>query len=715
MTIKTVPVVAGLSQARELASRHGHETITMAHVAKVWITGGEPFLSDTCDRQNVPLRKIEGAVDDLLADLPMNSAAAPVIDPGLERTLHRALEFEGRPTDHEVSVPSVLYQVLADRTLAVGRSLRSAGLRCALSDLTGQSRGARTAATPPEDHPNTGTGKSTDRYLRDVTEEVRRGLVAPVIGREAEIRQVCAILRQGRVPSAMLVGSPGVGKTAIVEGIAAKVVAGHASVPGLERVVELDLSAFLGGTAHRGAVEERVSELLRELERSKPRTLLFIDEVHMLFGAGQAAGGADLANLLKSALARGRIRVIAATTEDEYCARVEPDGAFRRRFQKVRIEEPTAEALVEILERVAPGFEEHHGVAIPREGIPALVRLCRAHQPDRRNPDKAIQTLDLAASLSSVSETTTGIVGPREVAEAIAERAGIPVERMTGMGPAALELIHTRLESELVGQEKLCKALTKTIEHACASHFVRRGPWMTVGLVGPAGLGLERIPGLLAGLLANRADRSYQISLAQCADRQGVDRLLGAAPGLVGYEEGGQLTEPMRRDPYSILVLEGSGTTHPTARNVALQMFTNGYLTDGRGRRVDYSQSVVIVRCQTECEEPQLLAACEVVLEAAPLGDEHLLEIARVALRAGAELHRPGVSPPELLFSTEAATRLKIDGGGPCCDRQAFEAWVMSTVFPALLDHLVPGTKALGIELSEEGEFIARAKSEGAF
>jgi ATP-dependent Clp protease ATP-binding subunit ClpC len=491
-----------------------------------------------------------------------------------------------------------------------------------------------------------------DQLATDLTQLARDGKLDPVVGRETEIERVIQVLSRRRKNNPALIGEPGVGKTAIVEGLAQRVVAGDTPKPLLnKRVLQLDVGSLVAGTMYRGQFEERLKRVIEELKASD--AILFIDEVHMLVGAGSAGSSVDAANILKPALARGELQCIGATTLDEYRKHIESDAALERRFQQIIVAEPTIEETIEILQGIKEPYQDHHTVEITDEAIEQAVNLSARYVPDRFLPDKAIdlideasarlrmykspeaaqvrraemELLDLEDSISELEksnespdrlddlgnrrdnlretladlksnwneETNQPRLSGEDIAEVVAMWTGIPVMRIAGEETARLMEMEGALHKRIVGQDESIVAISKAVRRARAGLKDPRRPIGSFMFLGPTGVGKTELTKALAEFMFGSEEALVQLDMSEFMERHSVARLVGAPPGYVGYEDAGQLTEAIRRRPYSIVVFDEIEKAHPEAFNMLLQIMEEGQLTDARGRRVDFRNAIIVM------------------------------------------------------------------------------------------------------------------------
>lgn len=493
-----------------------------------------------------------------------------------------------------------------------------------------------------------------DNFGRDLTKAAEEGRLDPIVGRDKEIERVSQILSRRKKNNPILIGEPGVGKSAIAEGLALRIVQRKVSrVLFNKRVVTLDLASLVAGTKYRGQFEERMKAVMNELEKS-PDVILFIDEIHTIVGAGGASGSLDASNMFKPALARGEIQCIGATTLDEYRQFIEKDGALDRRFQKVMVEPATPEETIEILNRIKEKYEEHHGVSYTPEAINACVSLTSRYITDRFLPDKAIDALDEAGSrvhLTNIhvpqniidieqqieeikveknkvvrsqkyeeaaklrdteknlleqldkakaeweAETKTKryTVSEDNVAEVVAMMTGIPVQRVGQTDSQKLLGMFDAINDRVIGQEDAVRKLTKAIQRTRAGLKDPKKPIGSFIFLGPTGVGKTELAKELARFMFDSEDALIQIDMSEYMEKFAVSRLVGAPPGYVGYEEGGQLTEKVRRKPYSVVLLDEIEKAHPDVFNILLQVLDEGQLTDSLGRKVDFRNTIVIM------------------------------------------------------------------------------------------------------------------------
>ena len=493
-----------------------------------------------------------------------------------------------------------------------------------------------------------------DNFGRDITRLAENGTLDPIVGREVEIERVSQILSRRKKNNPILIGEPGVGKTAIVEGLALRIVQRKVSrVLFDKRVVSLDLAALVAGTKYRGQFEERMKAIMNELEKNRD-VILFIDEIHTIVGAGGASGSLDASNIFKPALARGELQCIGASTLDEYRMHIEKDGALDRRFQKVIVEQPSVDETIQILNNIKSKYEDYHNVSYSAEAVDACVKLSERYMTDRLLPDKAIDVLDEvgarkhikninvpkevidlekkiedikleknkvvksqrfeeAASLrdsekrlqeelekakndwEEESKNKRYPIEEEDIAEVISMMTGIPVKRMVQAETEKLRRMGDELKGAVIGQDDAIQKVVKAIQRNRVGLKDPKKPIGTFIFLGPTGVGKTELARCLAKYMFDNEDALIRIDMSEYMEKFTVSRLIGAPPGYVGYEEGGQLTERVRRKPYSVILLDEIEKAHPDIYNILLQVLDDGQLTDGMGRKVDFKNTMIIM------------------------------------------------------------------------------------------------------------------------
>ena len=490
-------------------------------------------------------------------------------------------------------------------------------------------RAAANGSMPVSHREESKKAKTLAEFTRDLTEAARQGKLDPVIGREKEIQRVIQILSRRTKNNPVLIGEPGVGKTAIAEGLAQRIAAADVPEELLDKkVLSLDLSGMVAGTKYRGEFEERIKNTIDEVKKAG-NVILFIDELHTIVGAGSAEGAVDAANILKPALSRGEIRVVGATTLNEYRKYIEKDAALERRFQPVTVGEPTPETAIEILKGLRDKYESHHKLTITDEAIEAAVRLSVRYINDRFLPDKAIDLMDEAASrvrmdaeaaspeLKSLEEklaalrkekadviaahwrknlsVSRGTVGEEDIAKVVAGWTGIPVTRLTEDESQRMLKLEETLHKRVVGQDEAVTAVAKAIRRSRVGLKDPKRPIGSFLFLGPTGVGKTELCKALAEAMFGNENDMIRIDMSEYMEKHTVSRLVGSPPGYVGHEEGGQLTEKVRRKPYSVVLFDEIEKAHEDVWNILLQILEDGIVTDSQGRRVDFKNTIIVM------------------------------------------------------------------------------------------------------------------------
>ncbi len=444
--------------------------------------------------------------------------------------------------------------------------------------------------------PESSENSLLERFGTDLTELAREGKIDRVVGRTKEIERVVQILARRKKNNPVLVGKAGVGKSAIVEGLALRIIAGD--VPHTiadKRIFSLDIASLVAGTKYRGEFEERLGQIIDEL-RGRGDTILFIDEIHTIVGAGATQGALDTANILKPALARGEILTIGATTPDEYRENIERDAALERRFQRVMVEPTSESETLDILRNIAPIYEQHHTVEYTDEALRACVELSARYISDRHFPDKAIDLLDeVGATAHLRREGAFVVIEKGDVAQCLTLATGIPTEQLSTSTASHLKGLEEYLTSRIIGQTRALQRIARHISRAHAGLHDGRKPMGVFLIAGPTGVGKTLMAKELAQYLFGSRESLIRIDMSEYNEAHNVARLIGAPPGYVGYGEGGQLTETVRRKPYSIVLLDEIEKAHSAIFNTLLQLFDDGRLTDGSGRTVDFRNTIIIM------------------------------------------------------------------------------------------------------------------------
>ncbi|MCP2254057.1 ATP-dependent Clp protease ATP-binding subunit ClpC [Prauserella aidingensis] len=593
-------------------------------------------------------------------------ATAPILTPGAKRILMDAHQISRQLRSSYIGPEHVLLALVAHQDSPAGRMLGDAGvtpetIRRALAGpdpggaATTSQPGQTTARGGGSGASSSGTSGNTptlDQYGRDLTALAAGGELDPVVGRDTEIEQTIEVLSRRTKNNPVLIGEAGVGKTAIVEGLAQRI--SDRQVPdilGDRRVVQLDLTAMVAGTRYRGDFEERMTALLDEIREHRDELIVFIDELHMVVGAGSSEGSMGASNMLKPALARGELHIVGATTLDEYRTNIETDPAFERRFQPILVTEPTCEDALKILHGLRDQYEAHHQVRFTDEALGAAVTMSDRYVTDRHLPDKAIDLIDQAGArvrmrsarrpegltemqdrldqlsrdrdqavseehyerASSLRDEINELrerieqarnedrpsgeaeVGSVDIAEIVSRLTGIPVAQLTQEERERLLNLEQHLHSRVIGQDEAVEAISEAVRRTRAGLAEPDRPSGSFLFLGPTGVGKTELARALAEALFGDDDRMIRLDMSEYGERHTVSRLIGAPPGYVGYEEAGQLTEAVRRTPYSVVLLDEIEKAHPEVFNVLLQVLDDGRLTDGRGRTVNFTNTVLIM------------------------------------------------------------------------------------------------------------------------
>ncbi|MCA2700749.1 MAG: ATP-dependent Clp protease ATP-binding subunit [Microcystis sp. M179S2] len=608
--------------AQEEARRTGHSVVGTEHLLLGLI--GEAtataalILKDLKVTLHESRRLIEGMTGRGTGYSPVNIPFTPKAKKMFEQAFQEARQLG----EQAIAPEHLLLAITADPESLAAKILIMQGvdlikLRGLLIKNAGEkvASGRFTAKSDYEDQKNAPQGGILAQYGRNLSQEVKNGKIDPVIGREPEIERVVQILGRRTKSNPILLGEPGVGKTAIAEGLAQRIHNGD--IPELlqdKQVIALDMGSLLAGTRFRGDFEERLKGVVEEVRKSG-NIILFIDEIHTLVGAGSMGGAMDASNLLKPALARGELQCLGATTLDEYKRHIERDAALERRFQPVMVGEPTKEQAIEILRGLKATYEDFHQVKYAQKAIEAAVNLSSRYINDRFLPDKAIDLLDEAGSrthlrysLQSTSpaevreesplinpESLIPVVDAEEIAQIVAAWTGIPVTQLTETESESLLNLEYQLHERIIGQQEAVNAVSRAIRRARVNLKNPNRPIASFIFAGPTGVGKTELTKALAKLLFGSESSMIRLDMSEFMESHTVSKLIGAPPGYIGYNEGGQLTEAVRRQPYRVVLFDEIEKAHPDVFNLLLQLLEDGHLTDSQGRRVDFKNTLIIM------------------------------------------------------------------------------------------------------------------------
>ena len=643
-------------RAAEIIQRYGHNQIDTEHILLALIEQPGGVIPQILENLNVNAQALVERLDATLRASPKASifgggAGQIFITPRVKRIIDLANEEANRLKDEYISTEHIFLAVLTERNSPAARILESAGLtRERVYDAIQQMRGGQRVTDPQAET----RYRTLEKYSRNLTQLAREGKLDPVIGRDTEILRLIQILSRRTKNNPVLIGEAGVGKTAIVEGLAQKIT--NNDVPEIlsgKRVISLDLGGMIAGSRFRGEFEERLKSAIEEVQRAQGEIILMIDELHTVVGAGAAQGAMDASNMLKPALARGELQCIGATTLDEYHKYIEKDAALERRFAPVYVEEPTVDDTIKMLQGLRDRYEAHHKVHFADDALVAAARLADRYVTDRHLPDKAIDLMDEAAAKVRVAlyslppdlkamkieidrmaaeEEKAGVerdyeraaqkkserlrletefntkrdkwesehqldevVDVDDIAEVVHQWTGIPVSLMMETEASKLLQMEGRLHECIIGQEEAIHAISDAIRRARSGLKDPSRPIGSFIFIGPSGVGKTELAKALAWFMFDDEDALVRIDMSEYREQHTVSRLFGAPPGYVGYEEGGQLTEAVRRRPYRVILFDEIEKAHPEVWNALLQILDDGRMTDGQGNVVDFRNTILIM------------------------------------------------------------------------------------------------------------------------
>ena len=645
-----------LSLAQEEAQRFNHNYIGTEHILLGLVRETDGVAAKVLTSLGVELTKVRSAVEFIIGRGERATPGEIGLTPRAKKVIELAVDEARRLSHNYIGTEHLLIGLLREGEGVPAGVLESLGVN--LDKVRGET--SRILSQSASQSQGSGSGRTKtqtptlDQLGIDLTAAARAGKLDPTVGREQEIQRVTQILSRRTKNNPVLVGEPGVGKTAIVEALAQRIASND--VPGTlqgKRLVTLDMGALVAGTKYRGEFEERLKKVIEEI-RNSGNCVLFIDEIHTMVGAGAAEGAVDAANILKPSLARGELQTIGATTLDDYRKYVERDPALERRFQPVRVEEPSVDETIEILRGVKGRYEEHHQLEINDEALRAAANLAARYISDRFLPDKAIDLIDEAASRVRINHSTTPLsvkeatkllesvkkekdeaiadrqyefaaelrdreakladklseleqtwkddqgseqplVDEENIAEVVSMWTSIPVTRLAATETERLVHMEERLEEKVIGQSEAINLVSKAVRRARAGMKDPKRPTGIFQFLGPTGVGKTYLVKKLAEFLFGSEDSMIRIDMSEFMERHSVARLVGAPPGYVGYDDGGQLTELVRRKSYCVILLDEIEKAHPEVFNILLQIFDDGHLTDSKGRKVNFRNTIIVM------------------------------------------------------------------------------------------------------------------------
>ncbi len=787
-----------LNYAQENAKKLGQNYVGTEHLLLGLLQAEEGGAAQALKSQGVTVKAVQDLIERIVGRGNYVFTQAFDFTPRTKRVIQVSAVIARQMGHSYIGTEHLLLAILNEEDTVAARILAELGVE-ANKTLQALQRGA----SAPQGQEESGEGKVLDGFGKDLTQMAKNGELDPVIGRDQEIERVVQVLCRRTKNNPVLIGEPGVGKSAIAEELAQRIASGN--IPELlrdKRVISLDLAAMVAGAKYRGEFEERLKNAMEEIKKAG-NIILFIDEVHLLVGAGAAEGSIDAANILKPALARGEIQCISATTLDEYRKYIEKDAALERRFQPVTVGEPTKEEAVQILRGLRDRYEAHHKVKISDEAIEAAVQLSDRYITDRFLPDKAIDLMDEAAARVRIQsfvappdmkqlekqleevrkekeeavanqnyeraakmrdeETELNkkmdqmraawkgsesqkelVVTEDDIAEIVSKWTGVPAKQLTQDESERLLHLEQTLHERVIGQDEAVSAVARAIRRARAGLKDPNRPIGSFLFLGPTGVGKTELSRALAQAMFGDEDAMVRLDMSEYMEKHSVSRMIGSPPGYVGYEEGGQLTEKVRRRPYSVVLLDEIEKAHPDVFNVLLQILEDGRLTDGKGRTVDFRNTVIIMTSNVgantigkktmgfganeegdphapayeELKErtmealksvfrPEFLNRIDEMVVFHPLTQEDIQKIAKLMLRAVAKRLRE--RDIDLTFTEEASAYLAKQGFDPVYGARPLRRAIQQRVEDSISEEILAGHIAFGdrVEASmEDGKLV---------
>ena len=775
-----------LALSQDSAKEMGHNYVGSEHLLLGLIKEGEGAAARALAQLGIREADVSARADELVGHGDYHFTDSFGYTPRTKKILELSLYEAKSLKNSYIGTEHILLAIIREKDCVAVRILEDLGVDFTLlyQMLAGTTRKPESARAQAEEDEGTPV---LNKYGRDLTRQAKNGELDPVIGRENEIQRIIQILSRRTKNNPVLIGDPGVGKSAIIEGLAQRIASGN--IPELlknKRVVTLDLGGMLAGTKYRGEFEERIKAAIDELIENK-NTILFIDELHTIVGAGASEGSIDASNIMKPALARGEMQVIGATTLDEYRRYIEKDAALERRFQPVTVGEPTKEEAVEILFGLRDRYEAHHKATITDEAIRAAVELSDRYISDRFLPDKAIDLMDEAASrvrlaafvapvgmkeldgklaelLKEKEEAVNNqnferaaairdeerairdemtsrkaswereregrkcIVTENSIAEVVNAWTGIPVNRLTEDESEKLLHLEDELHKRVIGQDEAVEAVARAIRRARAGLKDPKRPIGSYLFLGPTGVGKTELSKALAEVMFSNEDAMIRLDMSEYMESHSVSKLVGSPPGYVGFDEGGQLTERVRRKPYCVILLDEIEKAHPDVFNILLQVLEDGRLTDSKGRTVDFRNTIIIMTSNIGAAaaavrntvgfgseskaltyermreammgelkktfSPEFLNRIDEIIVFHPLEQEQAAKIVRLMLKGVADrLRERGI---DLTFSEGAVEQLSRDGFDPVYGARPLRRAIQHQVEDSLSEELLSGKIRLG-------------------